>query len=68
MREWLVIYYNDCAEAVDTDLLHMEEQDVLLEAFFRLESYPTIVKVIVYTTKKDGGPGVPFAVINKVVS
>ena len=68
MREWLVIYYDDCAEAIDTDLLHMEEQDVLLEAFFRLESYPTIVKVIVYTTKEDGDTDRPFAVINKVVS
>ena len=67
MREWLVIYYDDCAEAVDTDLLHMDEQDVLLEAFFRLESYPTIVKVIVYTTKEDGDTDLPFAVINKVV-
>ena len=68
MREWFLIYYNDCAEAIDSDLLHTEEQDVLLEAFFRLESFPEIVKVIIHTTREDGGPGLPFAVINKVVS
>lgn len=68
MKEWFVIYYNDCAEAIDSELLCMGEPDVLIEAFLRLESAPDIVKAMVYTPKKDGGPGTPFAVINKVVS
>lgn len=67
MREWFITYYNDRAEAVDSDILHTEEQDALLEAFFRLESFPEIVKVVVRTVKEDGGLTLPFAIINKVV-
>lgn len=68
LKEWFVIYYDDRAEAIDTDLVYTQEPDVLMEVFLDLESNPEAVKAAIHIAKKEGGPGIPFAVINKVVS
>ena len=68
MKEYAVTYYDANAESIDCDILTVDEPDVLMESFLRLESNPEIVKVIVRLVTENGLSGVPFAVINKVVS
>lgn len=68
MKEWTIIYYDEYAEGIDIDMMHMAEQDILIEAFLGLESNPKAVKVIIYETTEAGKAGQTFASINKVVS
>lgn len=68
MKEWTVIYYDEYAEGIDIDLMHMNEADILIEAFLGLESNSKAVKVIIYETTEAGKAGQTFAAINKVIS
>lgn len=68
MKEWAVIYHDEYAVPINSEILYKDEPDVLMEAFIGLDATPNAVKVIVQLITEDGRLEKPFAIINKVVS
>lgn len=67
-KEWMIIHYDEYADGIDIDMVHMCEPDVLLQAFLDLESNPEAVKVIIRRVTDEGKAGMVFATINRVMA